>query len=78
MIIGTDPNDGDADPILVMKTNGQLEALYSDQLMAPAYHVLWGNESYIYVNRYHSDAQKRRIIKVNMLGGGAPYYGRQQ
>jgi hypothetical protein len=78
MIIGTDPNDGDADPILVMKTNGQLEALYSDQLMAPAYHVLWGNGSYIYVNRYHSDAQKRRIIKVNMLSGGAPYYGRQQ
>jgi hypothetical protein len=61
-----------------MNTNGQLETLYSNQLMAPAYHVLWGNESYIYINRYHSDEEKRRIIKVNMLGSGAPYYGRQQ
>jgi len=78
IIIGTDPNNGNADPLLLMNTNGQLETLYSNQLMAPAYHVLWGNESYIYINRYHSDEEKRRIIKVNMLGSGAPYYGRQQ
>lgn len=78
IIIGTDPNNGNADPLLLMNINGQLETLYSNQLMAPAYHVLWGNESYIYINRYHSDEEKRRIIKVNMLGSGAPYYGRQQ
>lgn len=77
-IIGTDPNDEDDDPILIFTIDGDVEALYPGQLLAPAYQVLWGNGSYIYVNRYHSSPEFRRVITVNMLGEGAPYYGRQQ
>lgn len=77
IIIGTDnSSDADKDPILIIK-NGMLEPLYSGQLMVPASQVVWGNDIFLYVNRDHDSDELRRIIKVNMLTYGAPYYGRQ-
>jgi len=77
IIIGTDnSSDAEIDPILIIK-NGILEPLYSGQLLVPASQVVWGNDIYLYVNRDHDSDELRRIIKVNMLTYGAPYYGRE-
>jgi len=77
IIIGTDnSSDADKDPILIIK-NGMLQPLYSGQLLVPASQVVWGNDIFLYVNRDHDSDELRRIIKVNMLTYGAPYYGRQ-
>lgn len=64
------------DPILAVQPDGTSEPLYPGQLILPADHLVWGGGQYLYVNRANRDGELRRIIKVNMLKEGAPYYGR--
>jgi|FLOH01.1.fsa_nt_gi hypothetical protein len=64
------------DPILVLHTDGSTDLLYPGQLLLPADHIIWGNGVYVYVNRANRDAELRRIIRVNLLKAGAPYFGR--
>ena len=77
MLIGTaNTANTSLDPILVLHPDGTAEALYSGQLLLPADHIVWGNGVYAYVNRGNRDAELRRIIRINLLKPGAPYYGR--
>jgi hypothetical protein len=75
MYIGTDNRD----PILVVSTDGSSLALYAGTLIAPATQMEWGNDTYLYVNRYNVSlaASLRRVIRVSMGKPGAPEYGRQ-
>jgi len=75
MIIGTVAS-GKLDPVLRVNSNGKLVPVYEGVLLSPAIQVLWGNDIYMYVNRYTSDNENRRIIKVNMLQLGSAYHGR--
>ena len=78
LFIGTDNSNDSIDPILILSDESTLEPLYPGQLLQPAHHLLWGNDIYMYVNRYKSSNDEiRRVIKVNMLKNGAPYHGRQ-
>ena len=78
LFIGTDNSNDSIDPILILSDESVLEPLYPGQLLQPAHHLLWGNDIYMYVNRYKSSNDEiRRVIKVNMLKNGAPYHGRQ-
>ncbi|MBT3254317.1 MAG: IPT/TIG domain-containing protein [Candidatus Marinimicrobia bacterium] len=77
MLIGTaNTSNTSLDPILVLHPDGSTEALYPGQLLLPADNVVWGNGVYVYVNRANRDAEIRRIIRINLLKPGAPYFGR--
>lgn len=77
MLIGTsNTSNTSLDPILVLHPDGSTESLYPGQLLLPADHIVWGNGVYAYVNRANRDAELRRIIRINLLKPGAPYYGR--
>ncbi len=64
------------DPILVVHPDGTSEPLYPGQLTLPATQMVWGNGNFVYVNRMNRDEELRRIIRVNLLKPGAPYFGR--
>ena len=77
MLIGTaNTANTTLDPILVLHSNGSFGPLYPGQLLLPADHIVWGNGAYVYVNRANRDSELRRIIRVNLLKSGAPYFGR--
>jgi hypothetical protein len=77
MLIGTaNTANTSLDPILVLHTDGSTESLFPGQLLLPADHIVWGNGVYAYVNRGNRDAELRRIIRINLLEPGAPYFGR--
>lgn len=39
--------------------------------------IYWGPDDYLYISTYNaSDTENTQLLKVNMFGTGAPYYGR--
>jgi len=39
--------------------------------------IYWGSDDYLYISTYNaSDTENAKLLKVNMFGTGAPYYGR--
>jgi len=39
--------------------------------------IYWGPDDYLYISTYNaSDTENAKLLKVNMFGTGAPYYGR--
>ncbi len=73
ILLGTDG----AETIIVLHPDGSFEPLYPGVLEPPASVMVWGNGNYLYVNRRSVDGAKKRIIRINLLKEGAPYYGRQ-
>ncbi len=76
-----------ADGVMYVGTNASaaIIAIYPDGSFAPLYpgvlepssnSLSWGSKQFLYVARRSDDAKKRRVIKINMLKEGAPYYGR--
>lgn len=72
MYIGTNA----ASAIIIVHSNGTFEPLYPGVLEPTSYSVSWGAKQFLYVARRSDDAKKQRVIKINMLKDGAPYYGR--
>lgn len=73
MYLGTNAPEA----IIVVHPDGSHEALYPGVLEPEGYGMSWGKGNYLYVcRRNSSDQAKQRIIKINMLKSGAPYYGR--
>lgn len=72
MYVGTDAPEA----VIVIHPDGTFAPLYPGVLEPTSYSLSWGNKQFLYVARRSSDAKKRRVIKINMLKEGAPYYGR--
>jgi hypothetical protein len=73
MYLGTKGSEA----IVVVHPDGSHEPLYPGLLEPESYALTWGNGIYLYVVRHNDvDADKRRIIRLNMQKNGAPYYGR--
>lgn len=62
--------------IIIVHPDGAFEPLYPGVLEPSSNSLSWGNKQFLYVARRSDDATKRRVIKINMLKEGAPYYGR--
>lgn len=62
--------------IIVLDSEGSARSLYPGVLEPETYAMTWGNGAHLYINRRNDDASKKRMIKLNMLKQGAPYYGR--
>lgn len=71
MVIGTD----NADPILVRKPTGEIEPLYPTILFPTVYQLAWGSGNFLYANVKDSQEAKN-IVRIEVSGAGAPYYGR--
>ncbi len=67
MLIGTDQND----PILLLRGN-EVQPLYYDILEPEATQMVWGSGNYLYV----FNALSSGVIRIDMGGLGAPYWGR--
>jgi len=63
--------------IIVVHPDASYESLYPGVLEPETYALCWGTKEYLYVNRRGDEPGKKRIIRINMLKAGAPYYGRQ-
>jgi len=72
MFVGTDAEAG----IINVHSDGTFEPLYPGVLEPETYSMAWGNGFFLYIARRNDDTTKRRVIKINMLTDGAPYYGR--
>jgi len=72
LYLGTDGREA----IFTFDANGKIEPLYPGVIEPESYTMCWGNSSYLYITRRNDDAAKKRVIKLNMLKDGAPYYGR--
>ena len=72
MYVGT--NAGSA--IIIVHSDGTFEPLYPGVLEPNSNSISWGSKQFLYVARRSDDVKKRRVIKINMLEDGAPYYGR--
>jgi len=57
--------------------NGTLKPFYQGVIYPNTKKICWGNGKYLYAIRMASDNTSQRLIKINMLKNGAPYYGRQ-
>lgn len=66
-----------ADPLLRILPDGRSEAVYKGLLQPEATHLVWGNGDYLYMNRGSTQAELRRVIRIDMGKKGAPYYGRR-
>ncbi|MDQ7053702.1 MAG: hypothetical protein Q9P14_12720 [candidate division KSB1 bacterium] len=73
MYVGTNAPEA----IFVVHPDGSFEPLYPGVIEPETYAMVWGNGQYLYVNRRNVDATKKKIIRINMLKNGAPYFGRQ-
>ncbi|MFQ6616325.1 MAG: IPT/TIG domain-containing protein [Fidelibacterota bacterium] len=76
MFIGVDRDEA----LYILQTPHETstpEPFYSTVLTSPGSWLSWGNGEHLYVNRHSDDAAERRVLKVNMMREGAPYYGRQ-
>lgn len=68
------------DAITILHTDGTLEPLYPNltHILYPATHLLcWGNGQFLYLNRRGEGTSGRRIIRIDTIKNGAPYYGRK-
>ena len=72
MYVGTNAESA----IIIVHSDGAFEPLYPGVLEPTSNSLSWGGKQYLYVARRSDDAKKRRVIKINMLKEGAPYYGR--
>ncbi len=72
MYVGTDAPEA----VIVIHPDGTFAPLYPGVLEPTSYSLSWGNKQFLYIARRSDDAKKRRVIKINMLKEGAPYYGR--
>ncbi len=60
-------------------SGGSPTPLYPEILLPPTTNMVWGNATFIYINRHETDSEKvdqRRIIRLEMPFRGAPSYGR--
>lgn len=73
ILVGLDKDNA----ISIIHPDKTVEALYPDILTAPITYMTWGNDKFLYIDRFDPvDADKRRVYRVSMLEGGAPYFGR--
>jgi len=57
---------------------GSIHKIY-DKLIGSetAFRIMWGIDNYLYITTYDvDDVENIKILKINMFGTGAPYYGR--
>ena len=73
MYVGTDAPEA----IVVFQEDGSYEGLYPGVIQPESYALCWGNGPFLYVSRRGENPAQKRVIKMNMLKNGAPYYGRQ-
>ncbi|RMF63236.1 MAG: hypothetical protein D6743_11025 [Calditrichaeota bacterium] len=73
MYVGTNAPEA----IFVVHPDGSFEPLYPGVIEPETYAMTWGNGPYLYVNRRSVDPKKKKIIRINMLKNGAPYFGRK-
>ena len=66
------------DPAGGAYSTGSVTKMYADLLGDKYIHrFFWGPDNYLYISTYNiSDTENARLLKVNMFGTGAPYYGR--
>lgn len=72
MYVGTDGESA----IIIVHPDGTFEPLYRGVLEPTSNSLSWGSKQFLYVARRSDDATKRRVIRINMLKNGAPYFGR--
>ena len=76
MYIGLDKDDA---IINLNVSGGTPTPLYPEILIPPTTNLVWGNATYLYINRHELDPElvdQRRIIRLEMPLKGAPSYGR--
>ncbi len=73
LYIGTDAPEA----IVAVSPSGDFSALYPGVIEPVSFYMTWGNSNFLYVNRKDDDPENRKIIKLNMLKNGAPYFGRK-
>ncbi len=67
--VGTD----NADPVLIIRRNGEIEPLYRDILTSAATQMVWGEGTHLFIGFY---PDFRRVYKVAVGESGANYYCR--
>ncbi len=72
MYVGTNAPEA----IIMIHPDKNFAPLYPGVLEPSSNSLSWGSKQFLYVARRSDDAKKRRVIKINMLKEGAPYYGR--
>lgn len=57
---------------------GEIKKMYKDIIGDEYIHrIYWGPDNYLYISTYNlSDTENAKLLKANMFGTGAPYYGR--
>jgi len=57
---------------------GEIKKMYKDIIGDEYIHrIYWGPDDYLYISTYNSsDTENAQLLKVDMFGMGAPYYGR--
>jgi len=55
---------------------GSFVGHYTEILTPPTKNMVWGGGEYLYMARLASSTAMQRVIQVNMMEAGAPYYGR--
>ncbi len=73
LYIGTEAPEA----IVVLSPSGNFKGLYPGVIEPTSFYMTWGNSKFLYVNRKSDVVEKRKIIKLNMLKNGAPYFGRK-
>lgn len=53
------------------------QPLYPNILEPPSNRLCWGNDDFLYVNRWDEKALVSRVIRIDTRKDGAPYYGRE-
>ncbi len=66
----------DKDYALLQHDGSEFLPFYEQILYAPTRNMVWGGGDYLYMVRQAGGTEAQRIIQVNMLEPGAPYYGR--
>lgn len=72
LYVGTDAPEA----VITVHSDGSFAPLYPGVLEPTSYSLCWGNKQFLYVSRQNNDNTKQRVIKINMLKNGAPYFGR--
>ncbi|MDZ7374343.1 MAG: IPT/TIG domain-containing protein [candidate division KSB1 bacterium] len=74
MYVGTDNPYG----IIVVHPDRTFAPLYEGLIKSYVYSLAWGKGVYLYANqRNDSDPSQKRMLRINTLKVGAPYYGRE-
>lgn len=66
------------DPMIIVEPDGSWERLYPGLMNDEVYKLVWGTDTYLYqVRNLPPAAESHRMLKINTLRQGAPYYGLQ-